>query len=173
MEFRKAKEEDITAVEGIYDRILKKEESGEVTIGWERGVYPTRRTAEEALAKDILFVCEDDGKVVAAAKIDQTQVPEYADCTWQYPAADDEVMVLHTLVVDPECPHRGYGREFVSFYEKYSLENGCHYLRIDTNEKNTIARGMYRKLGYIERGVVPCVFNGIPGVQLVCLEKKI
>ena len=33
------------------------------------------------------------------------------------------------------------------------------------------ARAMYQKLGYEERGIVPCVFNGIPGVQLVCLEK--
>lgn len=30
---------------------------------------------------------------------------------------------------------------------------------------------MYQKLGYEERGIVPCVFNGIPDVQLVCLEK--
>ena len=44
---------------------------------------------------------------------------------------------------------------------------------MDTNEKNTNARKLYKKLGYKEPGIVPCVFNGIDGVQLVCLEKTL
>ena len=31
---------------------------------------------------------------------------------------------------------------------------------------------MYAKHGYIESGVIPCEFNGIPGVNLVCMEKQ-
>ena len=37
--------------------------------------------------------------------------------------------------------------------------------------KNTRTRGLYQKLGYEEVGIVKCEFNGIPNVQLVCLEK--
>ena len=59
----------------------------------------------------------------------------------------------------------------VQFYEEYAAANGCRYLRMDTNEINTAARGLYRKLGYREVGIVDCEFNGIPGVHLVCLEK--
>ena len=44
---------------------------------------------------------------------------------------------------------------------------------MDTNEKNVRARALYAKLGYQEPGVVSCTFNGIPGVRLVCLEKKL
>ena len=32
---------------------------------------------------------------------------------------------------------------------------------------------MYKKLGYKEIGIVPTVFNGIPDVMLVMLEKSI
>ncbi|MBS6398201.1 MAG: GNAT family N-acetyltransferase [Clostridiales bacterium] len=170
---RKALEKDIDPVAGIYEAILDNEEAGKSCIGWARGVYPTRRTAADAVRKGTLFVCEEEGRIVAAAKIDQNQVPEYADCQWEYEAPDCEVMVLHTLVVDPACPHRGHGRAFVRFYEQYALSNGCRYLRMDTNAKNAVARGMYEKLGYREQGIVPCVFNGIQGVQLVCLEKKL
>lgn len=48
---------------------------------------------------------------------------------------------------------------------------GCLCLRIDTNVKNTSARKLYKRLGYRESGVIPCRFNGIPDVNLVCLEK--
>lgn len=170
---RKALKEDIPSIVKIYDAVLANEESGKVTIGWIRGVYPTGQTAVDALDKDSLFVCEDEGRIVAAAKIDQTQVPEYEDARWEYDAADQEVMVLHTLVVDPDGPRKGYGKKFVEFYEQYALEHNCYYLRMDTNAINCIARHMYGKLGYKEIDIVPCVFNGIPDVQLVCLEKAI
>lgn len=35
-------------------------------------------------------------------------------------AREDEVMVLHTLVVDPHCGGRDYGTAFVAFYEEYA-----------------------------------------------------
>ena len=50
-------------------------------------------------------------------------------------------------------------------------ENGCKCLRMDTNELNKNARSFYNKLGYSEAGILPCVFNGIPGIRLVMLEK--
>lgn len=43
---RKSREPDIDQIERIYDRILDEEEAGNVMIGWVRGVYPTRNTAE-------------------------------------------------------------------------------------------------------------------------------
>lgn len=71
-----------------------------MTIGWQRGIYPIRATAETAVSLGDLFVLEDGGKILAAGRINQRQVPEYADAEWLYKAADDEVWVLHTLVVD-------------------------------------------------------------------------
>ena len=45
MNIRKAAESDIDAVTEIYGHIHDKEEAGEMTIGWQRGVYPVRETA--------------------------------------------------------------------------------------------------------------------------------
>ena len=112
-----------------------------------------------------------EGKVVATGIINKIQVDVYKDIGWKHSVPDEEVMVLHTLAVDPLEKGKGYGKAFISFYEAYARERRCRELRIDTNAINQRARAMYQKLGYEERGIVPCVFNGIPGVQLVCLEK--
>ena len=170
---RKAASQDIPAIGKIYTRIHHREEQGLTTIGWIRDIYPTEETARAALNKDELFVMEEGKKIIAAAKINREQDPAYALAEWEHPAEDDEVMVLHTLVVDPEISRKGYGTKFVSFYEEYALQNGCPYLRMDTNARNKTARALYKKLGYKEVGIVPCEFNGIPGVNLVCLEKKL
>lgn len=136
MEIRKAKKSDIDSIEKIYEKIHDSEEKGLVTIGWIRTVYPTRKTAEDALNRNDLFV-----------------------------------MVLHALVVDPSEKNKGYGSAFVAYYEDYAKQHGCIALRMDTNARNTRARTLYQRLGYEEVGIVECVFNGIPNVQLVCLEK--
>lgn len=171
--FRKAILQDVDTITEIYESIHTEEEAGRTTIGWIRDIYPTRQTAVDSVLKGDMFVEEINGQIVAAAKINQEQVPEYADATWQYDALPEQVMVLHTLVVDPKEKGKGYGTKFVKYYEEYALFHGCPYLRMDTNEKNSQARTLYKKLGYEEVSTVSCIFNGIPDVRLICLEKKV
>lgn len=171
---RKGTQQDIDTIEGIYDRILTQEEAGQSAVGWVRDIYPTRATAQAALDAGELFVLEHGGAVAAAARINQIQVPEYANARWQHPQAPaEQVMVLHTLVVDPLQGGKGLGTAFVRFYEDYARENGCPYLRMDTNQRNASARALYARLGYQEADIVDCRFNGISGVRLVCLEKTL
>ena len=111
--------------------------------------------------------------VTAAAKIDHHQMAQYAQCVWRNDAPPEQVLVLHTLVVDPAVKGKGYGTAFVRFYEDMGRETGRSCLRIDTNARNTTARALYARLGYTEAGIVAGTFNGIPGVELVCLEKTV
>lgn len=169
---RKAVYSDIDAVSDIYEKIHTEEEQNKLSIGWIRGVYPSKETAVAALERDDLFVYEENGRILASAIINKSQVDVYADGNWTIDAPDDKVMVLHTLTVSPKAGKHGIGRKFVDFYERYAFENGCTVLRMDTNEINAVARSFYKKLGFREVGIVPCVFNKIPNVKLVLLEKK-
>ncbi len=173
MMIRKAVSGDVDAVFEIYERIHTEEETGRTTTGWKRGIYPTRQTALDAFAQGCLYILEEDGAVLAAARLDQNQLPAYADVDWAFAASDKEVLVLHTLVVDPAAKGMGRGRAFMRFYEDTAKASGYKCLRIDTNEKNLRARKLYHTLGYRESGIIPCTFNGLEGVQLVCLEKKL
>lgn len=169
---RKAELGDVQGIDRIYSAIHTEEEAGEGIVGWVRGLYPTAATAEAAILKGEMFVIEEE-EILAAGIINQVQVPSYKECAWRYPAEDSEVMVLHTLVVCPRARGRGLAKSFVRFYEDYAIKQGCRVLRMDTQEKNLPARGLYASLGFIEAGAVPCVFNGIPGVSLMMLEKKL
>ena len=173
-EIRKAAERDVLPVAAIYEHIISEEEAGRVCIGWQRGVYPTEHTAREAIAAGELFVMEREGRVVVAGRINHEQCPQYAAVPWTEPETPDEqVLVLHTLVSDPLVAGHGCGTEFVAFYEQYAREHGCTWLRIDTNARNVSARRLYARLGYREVDIVPGKFNGIPDVQLVCMEKRV
>lgn len=170
---RRATTADVPAVARIYDELHTAEESGAQTIGWIRGVYPTAAVAEAAAARGELYVLEADGEILGAGILNRTQVDCYAGAPWAYDARDDEVCVLHTLVVSPRAAGKGCGTRFMRWYEDYARAQGCTELRIDTNARNTRARSLYAHLGYREVGVVPTVFNGIPNVMLVLLEKHL
>lgn len=170
---RKAEIRDLDAVDSLYREIHDAEAAGLITTGWIREIYPVRATAEAALARDDLFVLEEDGHILGSGIINQLQVDVYDGAPWKYPVPDDKVCVLHTLVISPAAQGKGYGREFIRYYETYARQHGCTELRIDTNERNLTARTMYSKYGYREIDIVPTTFNGIAGVNLVLLEKQI
>lgn len=173
LRFRKADINDLDAIAAIYDHTHDAEEAGLTTTGWVRGIYPVRKTAEDSLERDDMYVAELSGEIVAAGIINQIQVNVYLDCDWDYKAPDDDVSVLHTLTVDPSVRGMGIGPAFVRFWENYAMEHGCSTLRIDTNARNAGARKMYAKMGYRETDMIPTVFNGIQGVDLILIEKYI
>ena len=170
---RKAFLSDLDAVVNIYDEIHRAEEDGIISIGWKRGVYPVKATAEAALKRNDLFVLEIDGVIFGSGVINKIQVDTYAKARWEHEADADHVCVLHTLTISPRAGRRGLGKQFISFYEAFARENDCFELRIDTNERNLVARKMYKKLGYKEITILPTVFNGIPDVNLVLMEKHL
>ena len=110
MLIRKATQNDIDAVEKLYDAIHTAEENGKQTIGWIRGVYPVRATAENALQRGNLFVLEDDGEIYGTGIINKTQVESYKQGKWKYDVTDDQVCVLHTLVISPDSAGKGYDK---------------------------------------------------------------
>lgn len=57
MNVRKAQKADIDSIEKIYDRIHDSEEQGLSTIGWIRGVYPTRKRQKPLWSEAICSSC--------------------------------------------------------------------------------------------------------------------
>lgn len=171
--FRLATAADIDAINKIYQHVHDEEEAGRTTTGWVRSIYPTRVTAEEAVKRGDIYVCELGSRIVASGIINKVQLDEYADAEWLYKAKDDEVSVLHTLAVEPEAMHKGIGTAFIDFYTKTAKSQGCKVLRIDTGETNTVARKLYARLGFRDAGIIPTLFNNIEDVNLVLLEKLI
>ncbi|MDD3572481.1 MAG: GNAT family N-acetyltransferase [Eubacteriales bacterium] len=170
---RQAYEADIPGVVRIYDKIHALEAAGKGCTGWKKGIYPTEQDASEAVLAGELYVYEAEGKVLAAIRINQEQLPAYALCDWAHQAPADQVMACHTLVVDPDRAGQGIAGAMLRFFENHARQKGCPWLRLDTNEKNLPARALYKKHGYAESGIVPCDFNGLPSIRLVCIEKAL
>jgi len=54
-----------------------------------------------------MYVPDDDGKIRASMAFIREQAREYRQVSWQYPAVDDEVPVIHTLCIPPSASGKG------------------------------------------------------------------
>lgn len=175
IDFRLANAADIPAIAAIYEQITASAAIRAHT-GWQPGVYPTAETARAAIAAGEMYVLCDEGKVLAAARLNHKQDDFYAGCRWQATAAakrPEEVLVIHTLAVDPAAGRSGLGKAFIAFYEEEAKRRGCRCLRLDTNQNNSPARSLYTSLGFREVGLMTSDINGIANVTVVLLEKAL
>lgn len=165
---------DLNAVAAIYEAILDQEEARGVSYtNWQRGKYPTVDHAAQALEAHALYVLEEDGVVEGCTILNGEQLPEYGAIPWSVPAAPEEVMVIHTLVVHPRCAGQGKARAFVRFCEEEARRQGKRVIRLDTYEGNAPANAMYPRLGYALAGATEFFFQGFVRETLNCYEKAL
>ena len=172
--FRLANPSDLDAIEEIYEEILDAEDARPVSYtNWQRGKYPTRATAQAALEAGTLWVAQEGGVTYGCVNLNGEQLPEYDAIPWKFPAARDEVGVIHTLVIRPSWSGRGKAREFVAFCEDEFRRQGKKVVRLDTYEGNHPANAMYPRLGYRLAGATEFFFQGFIHEILNCYEKAL
>ena len=164
---------DLSQAADIYEEILDREAQGPVYTNWQRGRYPTRDTARQALEEGTLWVLEEEGAVCGCVNLNGVQLPEYSQIPWSIPAAPEEVGVIHTLVIRPSLSGRGLARRLVNFCEEELRRQGKRTVRLDTYEGNLPANTMYPKLGYTFVDGTEFFFQGFIREILNCYDKKL
>ncbi len=170
---RKGTLADLDGCAQVYEAHLDYEAAHTNFTNWQKGLYPTRSTAEKALTAGTLYVYEEHGEIVGCANLNHIQPAEYTKIPWSFPAEGDEVFVIHTLVFLPTHTHGGRGRQFVAFAENLAKEQGCKVIRLDTYEGNEPAKAFYPKLNYRYAGLTEFFFEQCIWENLVCFEKNI
>ena len=104
---RKATFDDIELIEDTYNEHFKHEmKHGAFTI-FKKGIYPTRKDAERAVNHGTLYVYEENNSIAGSMIVDKVQPAEYTKITWGQTFANDEVMVIHLLIVRPSKTGKG------------------------------------------------------------------
>ena len=145
---RKATLEDINSIAALYDRVIDYQAENGGYMSWIKNVYPTAKTASDALSLDTLYVYVANEKIVASVILDCVQPDEYKAITWKTAADTRDAIVVHTLCVDPEFMGMGIASEILSFAKNLALSLDCASIRLATNSKNSGAIHFYEKNGF-------------------------
>ena len=91
---------------------------------------------------------EKAGSIAGSIIIDKVQPTEYAGIVWGQTLIDDEVMVIHLLMVRPSMAGNGIASSLVRYAMEMAKNNSCKALRLDTGSQNIPAVSLYKKLGF-------------------------
>lgn len=145
---RKAVFDDIDLIVDTYNEHFDYEiEHGAFTV-FKKGIYPTRKDAEEAVNAGTLYVYKDDNGIAGSMMIDKVQPAEYTGIAWGQNFGNDEVMVIHLLMVRPCMAGRGIASSLIEYAIKLAKNDSCKVLRLDTGSQNIPAVSLYKKLGF-------------------------
>lgn len=153
LELIQAEDNDLYEVGMIYQRI---HDDLSQTINyprWPRGIYPTEESAQEAIDKKELYILKDDQKIIGSVILNHDQDLGYEDVEWQVLAKDNEVMVIHTLAIDPLYKGKGYAGLMIHKIKQLAFVKQCLALRLDLTQGNLPARNLYQKHGFYFTGI--------------------
>lgn len=158
---RQAVAADLDSIEeGYRDHFLHEKKHGAYTV-FQEGVYPTRRDAEKALQDGALYVYQENGVVMGSIILNGQQPDEYRKINWPSQADDEEVNVIHLLMVRPCAGGKGIGSALVNYAVEIARKHSCTAVRLDTGEQNIPAASLYKKLGFQLAAVSSIKVGGI------------
>lgn len=127
---RKAILKDVNSIEDTYNEHFQYELNHTAFTVFKKGVYPTKDDAERAIYAGALFVYEENGTIVGSIIIDKVQPIEYATIPWKEKLSEDEVMVIHLLMVRPSMSGKGIASSLIKFATEYKKIVAGHYVWI-------------------------------------------
>ena len=163
---RKASADDISTVAALYEKAIDYEDTHIKYTSWQKGIYPTADTARLGIKNDSLYVCEENGHLIASVILDNKQPPEYKKIKWQIDSTDKKALVIHTLCVDPDSAGSGVGTAIVDFAKNLAKELGYTSVRLNTTARNSLAIHLYEKNGFSVVATQKILLNG----QIHCGE---
>ena len=166
MKLEKARTSDFEALKELYRLAAEAMEAAGLRQ-WHWGEYPSEELLRGDLRKEQLYVVREEGAPVLAVALTRETEPEYEAVNWLYGADPGSI---HRFAVLPAAQGRGLAASVLPEIEDILRGMGCDSLHFDTNEHNTRALALYRRMGLRTAGWVR--FEGTEG-RFPCFEKPL
>lgn len=85
--------------------------------------------------KRVMYAHVLDGKYIAGMSLQQLE---------------NNTAYLSYLVVKKDCRNNGIGTEMIKYACQLSKKNGNHYIKLNVDIDNCVAKELYRKLGFVK-----------------------
>lgn len=163
---------NIDAIEHLYDDLNDFLETHENYPRWKKGVYPIREDAEEALAKEDLYVAMIDGNVDGTVVYSDEQEDAYRAVDWQI-EFDLPVITICKLAVHPKYFGCGVGKALLDYAVCVGEQRNAKAIRLDVYEENLPAIRLYEKCGFKDMGLVDLGLEELYGLKWYRVFEKV
>ncbi|BDC18829.1 GNAT family N-acetyltransferase [Acidianus sp. HS-5] len=141
---RKANKEDVKTLADFFSRMYRLNSEFDPLLSIpedleERVTKAVERSMENP--NEILVLAEDEGKIVAAARVIITERLFYVP---------DREATIREFYVHPSYRRQGVGEEIVGFIQEELKRRGIELIAAEFPARNLIATSFYKKMGFRE-----------------------
>lgn len=115
--------------------------------------YPTQETINQDIMDHKGYVVKVDDAIAGYMCINFSGEPAYDDIDGKWNSSEDYA-VVHRMAFDSEFRGIGLADTTWRLIEKYCLEKGIRYIRVDTDFPNKRMQHILEKNGFVRCGVI-------------------
>lgn len=139
---------DLDEIESLYNYLTDYLQGGINYPGWRKGLYPTRETAQSAIADNCLFLLKVENDIAGTVILKHKPEDAYAKVKWSIEADYKDIFVVYTLAVHPKYMRYGVGSKLMKFIKDYGKVQDMKAIRLDVVATNAPACALYEKNGF-------------------------
>ena len=145
---RKAEKSEYEGIRDFYYQLIDDMAGMEYHPKWQKGVYPSEADLHTALDNSEICIYQEDGKIVAAMRVNHNATGGYEKVAWAVDAAKDEVTLIHILGVSLEHQGKGVAKKMVQHVIDTAREAKQKAIRLDVLMGNIPANRLYESMGF-------------------------
>ncbi len=147
MYLRNADAEEAFEILKFYREVIESIRDSDFRPKW-NDLYPNLEFIKKCIEKEELYICCENNIIISSAILNNTFDNDYSHVKWLLNAEPDEIMVVHTFAINPQCIGKGYGKKIFEDIKSIALENNQKTIRIDVINGNIGAQNVFKKFGF-------------------------
>ena len=163
---------DESKILDMYKAVVDKVNTTTVKLGWNTDVYPDETFIHNAVSNDEMCIIRENERVVAAAVVNHTVIPEYDRVGWKLRGPREKIATIHALAVAPDRQGTKLSYIFLNDIEEYLRQKGDLAVHLDVIDTNIPAYKLYIRNGYEEIDRLPMYYE-VVGSRLFWMMEHI
>lgn len=159
VEIRKARNDDYSAVRGLYYAITDGMLASGISNSWKHDIYPSDEFIKSAIASDMLYIGYENSIPASVMVINREYNEGYENVVWPSGIPMSDAVMIHALGVLPEFSGRGIAGTMTRYAISEARMMGARVLRLDVIEDNKTAEHVYVSAGFVFAGAVSMFYE--------------
>ena len=167
---KKATIADLNIIRAIYWKLIDSSEKYASILQWKKDIYPADDDWISYINNKEMYLIYHDTELIGAVALTKAQSEEYRKIEWTIDAGDNEVAVVHLLVVDPDYQGQGATTATLDEIIKMAANMNKKAVRLDAIGTNKPAQKLYEKYGFANCGKEQEYYESTGSVEFIFYE---
>lgn len=170
LRLRKAFTRDLDQIRALYWRLLDSSPKYGQILQWKKDIYPNDDDWNAYISKGEMYLILQDVDVIGAVAVTNAQSKEYRKIRWTVNSEDQDVAVVHLLMISPEYQGHGVATAALDEIIRLAVEKKKRVVRLDAIGTNVPAQKLYEKYGFVNCGIAQEYYESTGKTEFIFYE---